>query len=105
MLLQVYASIQTCGSWYPEGWTALSWSGILSHNCARSGFKVTRCVYMRVAASHRACKHESALKLNHHVRMPSWLQAAVYSVAFSPTHPLIASGSKDRSVRLWQPTV
>ncbi len=32
-------------------------------------------------------------------------QAAVYSVAFSPTHALIASGSKDRTIRLWQPTV
>lgn len=36
---------------------------------------------------------------------PHILQAAVYSVAFSPLHNIIASGSKDRSVRLWQPTV
>lgn len=28
----------------------------------------------------------------------------VYSVAFSPTHSLIASGSKDTTVRIWQPT-
>ena len=33
------------------------------------------------------------------------LQAAVYSVAFSKAHNLIASGSKDKTVRLWQPTV
>ncbi len=36
---------------------------------------------------------------------PVQMQAGVYSVAFSPTHALIASGSKDRTVRLWQPTV
>ena len=32
-------------------------------------------------------------------------QAAVYSVAFNPQTSIIASGSKDRTVRLWQPTV
>jgi hypothetical protein len=36
---------------------------------------------------------------------PLSMQAGVYSVAFSPTHALIASGSKDRTIRLWQPTV
>lgn len=36
---------------------------------------------------------------------PILVQAGVYSVAFSPVHALIASGSKDRTVRLWQPTV
>jgi hypothetical protein len=35
----------------------------------------------------------------------SRLQAGVYSVTYSPAHPLIASGSKDRTIRLWQPTV
>ena len=36
---------------------------------------------------------------------PSGGKAAVYSVAFSPAASLIASGSKDRTVRLWLPTV
>ena len=33
------------------------------------------------------------------------LQAAVYSVAFDGVNGLIASGSKDKTVRLWHPTV
>lgn len=32
-------------------------------------------------------------------------RGAVYSVAFSPSHSLIASGSQDCTVRVWQPTV
>jgi WD40 repeat protein len=32
-------------------------------------------------------------------------KAAVTSVAFSRAHNLIASASRDRTVRLWQPTV
>lgn len=29
------------------------------------------------------------------------MQKAVYSVAFCPTRALVASGSKDQSIRLW----
>lgn len=32
-------------------------------------------------------------------------RGAVYSVAFSPSHALLASGSQDCTVRIWQPTV
>ena len=32
------------------------------------------------------------------------MQASVHSVAFSEANGLIASGSKDRTVRLWLPT-
>jgi centriolar protein POC1 len=33
------------------------------------------------------------------------LQASVHSVAFSEANGLIASGSKDRTVRLWAPNI
>jgi len=41
----------------------------------------------------------------HEITPGGMLQAAVYSVAFSKARNLIASGSKDKTVRLWQPTV
>ena len=102
-----------CGSWSRARWTTVSWCGTSSPSCARSASPATRC---GTHAGRRgrgwggwAGGRTSRLTgLRFHLWPPTSagpIQAAVYSVAFSPTTPLIASGSKDRTVRLWPPTV
>lgn len=34
-----------------------------------------------------------------------WLQEAVYSLAYDPVRGVMASASKDKTIKLWEPTV
>ena len=86
---------------------AVSWSGTSSLNCGLSALLVTRSVppCLQLCIDQYAEQEFVAALCSVLNVQDECLQAAVTSVAFDGVNGTIASGSKDKTVRLWQPSV
>ena len=85
----------------------MSWSGTSSLNYELSALLVTRSTLSSIQLCMNRCTTqilEIAL-CSVFTTVNDCLQAAVTSVAFDGVNGTIASGSKDKTVRLWQPSV